>query len=135
MPLSKEIINQQVKYIRSESEKFLTDTCKIRRKTGETVIDGESIPVYAPDTTVACRLITRSGSENVNIASQERATKQSVFTGLYKLQLPFGTEITEGDLIIYTDIALNKERIFSAVFVPPFHHQMGAFVISIQEET
>lgn len=121
--------------IRQMAESFLTDTCAIRRKTGETVVNGESIPIYASGVSSACRFIVRSGSENVNIASQERATKQSIFTGLYRLQLPFGTSINEGDLIDYTDIALGTVRTFSVVFVPPFHKLMGAFIIFMQEET
>lgn len=128
-------IKQQVKQIRLQAEQFLTDTCIIRRKAGEIVTNGESISIYAPDVNSKCRFIVRSGSENVNIASQERATKQAVYTGLYRMQLPYDTDVTEGDLILFTDTQVNKERIFNVVFAPPHHNMTGAYIVFMQEET
>jgi len=129
------LVKQQVSYIREQCELFLTDTCNIRRKIGESIVNGESIPIYTGPVTTKCRFIVRSGSEDVNIASQERATQQSFFTGLYRLQLPYGTEINQGDMIEFNDIALDSQRVFNVVFVPPHHGMTGAFIIFLQEET
>lgn len=126
-------IRDNVEAIRVAAADFLTDTCVIRRKTGETVVAGENIPVYAAGESVACRLIIRSGSESMNIAAQERVTSQSQFTGLYRMQLPYGTIIHVDDHIEYTDIALNTVRTLEVIFVPPFNVMMGAFIVAVRE--
>ncbi|HTH22213.1 MAG TPA: hypothetical protein VL854_08350, partial [Nitrososphaeraceae archaeon] len=68
-----------------------------------------------------------------NIAAQERLVAQSQFTGIYRLQLPYTTDIKEDDRIEYTDIVLDRVKTFEVIFVPPFHKMTGAFVITIRE--
>ena len=103
------------------------------QKRSENVVNGEIIPVYADGEVVKCRLIIRSGSETTNIAAQERLVAQSQFTGIYRLQLPYTTDIKEDDRIEYTDIVLDRVKTFEVIFVPPFHKMTGAFVITIRE--
>lgn len=122
-------IEQNVLEIRSQAEQFLVDTCTLRRKTGETVVKGESIPTYADGETVACRLIIRSGSDRSNIAAQERSIMQTQFTGMYRLQLPYGTAVDVDDRIEFTN------RNFDVIFVPPFNKMMGAFIITVKESS
>lgn len=124
-------IEQNVLDIRTAAEQFLVDTCVLKRKTGDTVLKGQSIPTYAAGITVSCRLIVRSGSDSSNIAAQERAISQTQYTGIYRLQLPYGTEVDVDDRIEFTD--LNGTRKFDVIFVPPFNKMMGAFVIAIKE--
>lgn len=126
-----QIIEQNVLDIRTAAEQFLIDTCVIKRKLPDTVVKGQSVTNYAPEITVACRLIIRSGSDSANIAAQERAISQTAFTGVYRLQLPYGTVVEVDDRIEYTDI--NGTRKFDVIFVPPFNKMMGAFVIAIKE--
>ena len=128
-----ETIKANVLSIRAQAAAFMTDTCVIRRKTGNTVVHGENRPVYDAGEDSVCRLIVRSGSESINIASQERLIAQSQFTGLYRMQLPFGTNIDIDDHIEYTDKVTSAVRTFEVIFVPPFHEMMGAFVIAIRE--
>lgn len=113
--------------IRTAAEQFLIDSCTIKRKTGNTVIKGENVPVYAAGESIACRLIIRSGSDSTNIASQERAISQTQFTGIYRMQLPYGTEIDVDDRIEFED------RKFDVIFAPPLNKMMGAFIIAIKE--
>lgn len=122
-----ELILSNVAQIREYAAQFLTDTCQVYRKTGEEVVAGESRPTYAAPVTIACRLIVRSGSESTNIAAQERIPALSQFTGLYRMQLPYGTDIREGDKIHFSD------RVFDVTYSPPAHAMMGAFVIAVKE--
>lgn len=126
-------IKDNVEAVRVLAAQFLTDTCKVRRKSGQVVINGENVATYATGVTTACRLIIRSGSESMNIASQERVPAQSQFTGLYRLQLPYGTSITVDDHIEYTDNYLGTVRTFEVIFVPPFNIMTGAFIIALRE--
>lgn len=126
-----ETIEANVLAIRAAAAAFLVDTCVIKRKTGETVVKGESRPVFATGETVACRLIIRSGSDSSNIAAQERAISQTQYTGIYRLQLPYGTLIEVDDRIEFTDTAGTRK--FDVIFVPPFNSMMGAFIIAIKE--
>jgi hypothetical protein len=119
--------------IRSKVADFMLDICTIRRKIGEEVINGEIIPVYTDTPDIKCRLIIRSGSETTNIAAQERLTAQAQFTGTYRIQLPYGTAISEDDRILFTDTVLNTIRTFEVIFAPPFHTMIGAFVITVRE--
>lgn len=130
MSLQTTIISQVLE-IRNTAAQFLVDTCVLKRKTGETISRGESIPVYATGETLACRFIIRSGSDSANIAAQERAISQTQFTGIYRLQLPYGTTVDVDDIIEFTDS--EGTRTFTVVFVPPFNAMMGAFIISIKE--
>lgn len=126
-----QIIEQNVLEIRAAAADFLVDTCVLKRKTGDTVDKGESIPTYAAGETVACRLIIRSGSDSSNIAAQERAIAQTAYTGIYRLQLPYGTTVDVDDRIEFTDT--EGIRKFDVIFVPPFNKMMGAFVIAVKE--
>lgn len=126
-------IRANIAEVRSKAADFLIDTCNIRRKESETVVDGQNVVTYATGIATICRLIVRSGSESTNIAAQERLTAQSQFTGLYRMQLPFGTEIEVDDHIEYTDIETGKVFTFSVVFVPPHNDMTGAFVIGLKE--
>lgn len=126
-----QIIEQNVLDIRTAAAQFLIDTCILERKTGDTVVKGQSIPTYAAPETLACRLIIRSGSDSSNIAAQERAISQTAYTGIYRLQLPYGTAVDVDDRILFTDS--NGTRRFDVIFVPPFNKMMGAFVIAIKE--
>jgi len=124
-------IEQNVLEIRAAAEAFLIDTCVLKRKEGETIVKGESIPVYSAGDELACRLIIRSGSDRANIAAQERTPAQTQFTGIYRLQLPYGTVVEVDDRIEFTDE--NGTRRFDVIFVPPFNKYMGAFIIAIKE--
>lgn len=119
--------------IRTKSADFLLDTCVLKRKTGEQVIDGESRPVYATGVSIACRLIIRSGSESNNVAAQQRAIELGVFTGIYRMQLPYGTLVTADDRIEYTDTVNSTLRIFEVIFAPPFNKFTAAYVVTIRE--
>lgn len=119
--------------VRSGAALFLLDTCTLYRKTGETINNGESVPVFDSGTSLACRLIIRSGSESNNVASQERAIAQGIFTGLYRIQLPYGTEVAEDDRIEYIDIENDTVRTFEVIFAPPFNIYTGAYVIYVRE--
>lgn len=126
-----QIIEQNVLDIRTNAEQFLVDTCILKRKQADTIIKGQSITNYAAGEIVKCRLIIRSGSDSSNIASQERAISQTAFTGIYRLQLPYGTVVDVDDRIEFVDS--NGTRKFDVTFVPPFNAMMGAFVIAIKE--
>jgi len=124
-------IEQNVLDIRASAAAFLIDSCVLKRKTGETITKGESIPVYSTGETLACRLIIRSGSDRSNIAAQERTPAQTQFTGIYRLQLPYGTAVHVDDRIEFTNDS--GTRHFDVIFVPPFNKYMGAFIITIKE--
>lgn len=126
-----QILEQNVLAIRTAAEQFLIDSCTLKRKTGDTVVKGESRPIYAAAEILACRLIIRSGSDSANIAAQERSISQTQFTGVYRLQLPYGTVIDVDDRIEFTDTT--GLRKFDVIFVPPFNKMMGAFIIAIKE--
>jgi hypothetical protein len=119
--------------IRTRAADFLLDTCVLYRKTGETILNGESTAVFDSGTELACRLIIRSGSESNNVASQERAIAQGIFTGLYRMQLPYGTEVVEDDKIEYVDTENGTVRTFEVLFAPPFNIYTGAYVIQLRE--
>lgn len=119
--------------IRTRAADFLMDTCTLYRKTGETINNGESVPTFSSGVLVSCRLIIRSGSESNNVASQERTIAQGIFTGLYRMQLPFGTEVTEDDRIEYTDTENSTVRTFEVIFAPPFNLFTGAYVVMLRE--
>lgn len=133
MTLTAAKIKSQVATIRNAASLFLIDTCFLLSRTGEVVTGGESKPTYAAAKTLACRLIVRSGSEVANVAAQMRQVQQSSFTGLYKMQIPYGTNIKETDIIIYHDAQLNRDRRFEVVYAPPHNEYTGALVITIQE--
>ncbi len=120
-------IKQNVLLIRQAAADFLVDTCQLRRKTGFTVVDGVEVPTYDDPVSIACRLIVRSGSDSSNVAAQERAISMTLFTGIYRLQLPYNTAVAINDQVLF------QGRIFDVVFVPPFNEMMGAFIIGVKE--
>lgn len=133
MTTFQDTIRANIDEIRLRAADFLFDTCTLYRKTGETIENGEGRPVFADGVELSCRLIIRSGSESNNVASQERVIAQGLFTGLYRLQLPFGTEVAEDDRIEYTDTENGTVRTFEVVFAPPFNLYTGAYVIAMRE--
>lgn len=135
MKLNKTKLLNNIAEIREQSEMFLTDKCIIHHLIGENLILGQPTPIYETTENVSCRLIIRSGSVNTNTASQERATQQTMFVGVYRLQLPFGTVVNENDRIEVFDIAIQGYRNFEVTYAPPFTHMTGAYVIGIQEIT
>lgn len=126
-------IRANIAAVRAKAADFLIDTCTLKRKTGETVVNGDSQPTFADGVTLACRLIIRSGSESNNVAAQDRAVAQGIFTGTYRMQLPYGTQVTESDRIEYTDPETAVIHTFEVVFVPPHNDYTGAYVIGIRE--
>jgi hypothetical protein len=124
----------QIQSIRTDSEIFLTDTAQIKRRTGETYTNGASTPVYDDPETIACRLITRSGSESQNIAAQAREIQQTAFTGLYRMQVAYDLVVSETDHILYTDKVTNEVKEFEVIFSPAKHGFTGAVIIFLQEQ-
>jgi len=122
-----------VSIIREQAQAFLIDTCILYHKTGETVTKGQAVNIYASPQTVPCRLITRSGTESINLAAQERATQLSTFYGVYRLQIPVGTIVSVGDKIDFTDNQNGIVHNFEVTFVPPNNEYTGAYVIGLQE--
>lgn len=131
MGLTKERLLAQVQQIRSEAAIFLSDTITLLRVTGDTVVNGESVPVYASPEVLNCRIINRSGDNRSSIAAQFRAVKQSFYDTNYRIQLPFGTQIKIGDRLVYNDGV--EEIKLEAVFIPIQHDLMGAFVIGAEK--
>lgn len=126
-------LRANIEQIRTGAADFLLDTCVLKRKTGENVIDGESQPVYDDGETLACRLIIRSGSESNNVAAQERAIAVGVFTGIFRIQLPYGTDITEDDRIEYTDTENDTVHTLEVIFAPPIHIFTAAYVVTVRK--
>lgn len=133
MALTASQIRSQVEVIRAQADIFCVDDVMIRRKIGENVIDGESFPIWAADVESRARIINRSGASRSNVAAQFRATRQTFYDSTYRVQLPYDTEVTVGDLIIYEDDATKVERIFEIVYVPPQHKMTGAFIVGCEE--
>jgi len=133
MSLTAANIKNHIAHIRAGAAAFLIDTCSLLSRTGETVVNGESKPIYAAAQTLACRLIVRSGSEVANVAAQMRQVEQTQFTGLFKMQIPYGTDVKESDVIIYHDRELDRDRRFEVVYAPPHNEYTAALVITLQE--
>lgn len=133
MSLTPSLIKQQAQYIRKQAAVFLTDEVTLYRKLGESVVDGDRVVDYDEGEQIPCRFIVRSGSSASNIPAQERVPAQLVYTGAYRLQLPFGTVIDVEDKLVFQDVATGTLREFEITYIPPFHDMMGAFVIGIQD--
>lgn len=133
MNLTAAKIRKHVEYIRNGANTFLIDTAQLKRKTGEEYIDGESRPMYAAPELIACRLITRSGSESQNIAAQPRQVQQNTYTGLYRMQVPYTVDVTEGDQILYTDAVTGIIRTADVIYAPAKHIYTAAYIIHLQE--
>jgi len=132
MNLTSAKLTAQIESIRSSAEVFLTDTAQLKRRNGESYTDGQLS--YDSPITIACRMITRSGSESQNIAAQAREIQQTSFTGLYRMQIPYDVSVKETDHIIYTDRVSGEEKEFEIIFAPVKHAFTGAVIIFLQEQ-
>lgn len=133
MSLTRDKILAQAAIVRVQAEAFCIDEIQILRRTGEVVTDGESQILYAAPVSVRCRIINRSGASRTNVAAQFRATRQVFYDSTYRIQLPYGTEVSVNDQLVYTDKATDVQRIFEVVYVPPQHELTGAFIIGAEE--
>jgi hypothetical protein len=113
--------------IRQQAEQFLQSTCTLLRFTGAVSIDGEISSGYAAPTTIACRIINRSGDVKESVAAQFRAIQQSSTQQLYRLQIPYAVDVSIRDKIVYN----NKTYLIK--YVPIKHEMMGAQIIFIEE--
>ena len=132
MNLTSDKIKQHVALIRKGAAAFLIDTAMLKRRTGVEYTNGEARPTFAEAEPFSCRLITRSGSESNNIAAQSREVQQSTFTGLYRMQIPYELDISEGDRIIYTDKSTGVETELDVIFAPAKHVYSAAVIIQLQ---
>lgn len=133
MSLTESKLRAHVAIIRAQADVFMTDTIMLRHKIGEEVIDGESFPTFAPDVEIRARIINRSGASRSNIAAQFRATRQTFYDSTYRIQLPYGTEVSVTDYAIYEDTGTGVTRTFEITYVPPQHEMTGAFVVGAEE--
>jgi SPP1 family predicted phage head-tail adaptor len=60
--------------------------------------------------------------------SQERALQLLISTNTIKIQLPYTTEITEKDKVVFNNV------IYDVIYVPAKHSLMGAFVIQLEKK-
>ncbi len=133
MNLTQDKIKQHVALIRNGANLFLIDKAQHYKRTGDTVVNGEAKATYADPVTINCRLITRSGSESSNIAAQPREVHQSTFTGLYRMQIPYDSDVSEGDRMVYTDKVTGDDKLLDVVFAPAKHEYSAAVIIQLQE--
>jgi hypothetical protein len=133
MSLTKAKLLAQVVTIRNAAAVFLVDTIQLFNKTGETITDGESIPVYATAQTLACRVINRSGASRTQVAAQQRSTRMTFFDATYRVQLPYGTAVKVNDRLKFTDVKTARVITLEVVFVPAQHDFMGAFIVGCEE--
>lgn len=133
MNLNEAKILTHVAIIRKGADIFLIDTAQLKRRTGEQYDNGEATPIYADPIDIRCRLITRSGSESNNIAAQAREIQQANFTGLYRMQIPYTLEVSEGDQILYTDNITDSVKTLDVIFSPAKHKYSAAVIIQLQE--
>jgi len=133
MNLTQAKIQQQVAMIRKDADMFLIDTAMLKRRTGEEYTDGQANPVYAAPESFRCRLITRSGSESNNIAAQAREIQQVNYTGLYRMQIPYDLNVSEGDQILYDDAITGITKTLDVIFSPAKHAYSAAVIIQLQE--
>lgn len=133
MNLNQAKILKHVKLIRTGADVFLIDTAMLKRRTGEEYSDGEAKPVYAAPESIRCRLITRSGSESNNIAAQAREIQQANYTGLYRMQIPYDLDVSEGDQILFNDAVTGNIKTLDIIFAPAKHIYSAAVTIQLQE--
>jgi hypothetical protein len=118
-----------IAHIRASVEVFLLDVCTIKHHVGYVVERGQSNPAYTIEDNVPCRVINKSGADNVQVASQYRSVQQATNVSLIRIQLPFDQEINLNDKVIIDDIE------HSVAFPPIKHKLMGAFVVWLKRET
>ncbi len=133
MNLTKAKIQNHIALIRNSAAVFLIDTAQHKKRIGETVVDGQPFIEYDDPVDINVRLITRSGSARGNIAAQGRVIEQEVFTGLYRMQVAYEADISEGDQIVITDANTGEEKTLDVTYAPPRHEYTGAVVIQLQE--
>lgn len=131
MPLTQAQLLAQVQIVRDAAAVFCADTITLLRKLPDVTVDGESVPQYASPVSLACRVINRSGESRMSVASQYRLPKQSYYDSTFRIQLPYGTDITVGDRLEYIDS--NKTFLLEVSFVPIQHSMMGAFIVGAEE--
>lgn len=119
--------------IRANADIFLIDTAYLKRRTGSEYVDGEARPTYSAPELIRCRLITRSGSESSNIAAQAREIQQNSFTGLYRMQIPYTVNVSEGDQILYEDTVSGITKTLDIIFAPAKHEYSAAVILQLQE--
>jgi len=133
MNLTTAKLQAQIAAIRASAAVFLTDTAYLKRRTAVTYVDGEARSTYGTPVSFSCRLIVRSGSESANIARQLREVQQNTFTGLYRMQIPYTLQVSEGDHISYTDQVSGLAKELEVLFVPAKNEYTGAVVIQLQQ--
>jgi hypothetical protein len=127
-------LQAQALQVREQAASFLVDTGYLQRRTGETVVDGQSVTVWAAREEISCRFIAKTGASTTNVSAQYRTTKQTFYYGKAAVQLPYGTEVTSGDLFIYVE-SNGTEKVYEIAYVPAQHEFMGALVVPLEETT
>lgn len=120
MPLNPNRLAAQALDIRNRAETFLLDTVLLRRKIGESTVDGEPVIAYASDVEIPCRWINRIGNNPRN---------RDPITAQQSIQIPFNTQIAYGDVFIDPDGAS-----FIIEYIPQRHTLAGDFIIDIVRE-
>jgi hypothetical protein len=133
MNLNQSKIEKQIEMIRKGADVFLIDTALLKRRTGEEYTDGEAKTVFSDPEPIRCRLITRSGSESNNIAAQAREIQQANYTGLYRMQIPYDLDVSEGDQIVFEDAITGNPKTMDVIFAPSKHKYSAAVIIQLQE--
>ncbi len=133
MQLNETKILAHIAMIRAAADVFLIDTAYIKRRTGEEYSSGQATPTYADPEEIRCRLITRSGSESNNIAAQAREVQEANYTGLYRMQIPYSLDVSEGDQILFDDGVTGRTKTLDIIFAPSKHAYSAAVIIQLQE--
>lgn len=127
--ISQSTIAAQVAEVRENAELFLFDTGYIKRYVDKATIRGETTLIYEDPVAVKCRMISRSGADNIPVASQFRAIQQKTNIALQRVQLPYDTEVTVHDIFIFND------HEFTILYVPEKHSLMAAFIIFVERRS
>jgi hypothetical protein len=114
--------------IRQKSEMFLADQCTIESYTGYATIDGEYVEHFTTSSGIACRVINKSGKNQNSFGNQSETTQILVNVQTTMLQLPYSTEISTKDKIVYNSI------IYDVTYVPIKHSLMGAFIVGVEKQ-
>lgn len=111
--ITQELILQQVAAIKNDSAVFMIDTCIWKKKTANVTVKGASYATYDEGTEIPCRLINRSGADEIPVASQYRAIQVASNTATFRFQVPVDDTETmdEGDIIIYNDVTYEIDHV------------------------
>lgn len=115
-------------YIREKAEMFLLDLCTLRQFTGFTVTDGEYIESFVDHENVKCRIVNKSGKSVPSFSDQEQQVQILKNQQSTKFQLPFDTEVTTKDKIVFNSV------VYDVTDVPIKHSLMGAFIVSVEKQ-